>query len=202
MRKGQLYLHLRHHGRKYRKRGAAKDSRGKICDQVSIDKRPEIVALKDRFGDLEMDTVLGKNHKGAILTINDRATKLCWIRLLAGRESKPLTKRVIEVLEPLQSMLQTITVDNGKEFALHKEITQRLKVAIYFAHPYHSWERGANENLNGLIRQYLPKGVSFEGLTEAYVMQIQQQLNNRPRKSLGYLTPKEYAFAKFGIVIT
>ena len=202
MRKGHLYLHLRHHGRKYRKRGAAKDSRGKICDQVSIDERPEIVALKDRFGDLEMDTVLGKNHKGAILTINDRATKLYWIRLLAGRESKPLTKRVIEVLEPLQSMLQTITVDNGKEFVLHKEITQQLKVAIYFAHPYHSWERGANENLNGLIRQYLPKGVSFEGLTEAYVMQIQQQLNNRPRKSLGYLTPKEYAFAKFGIVIT
>ena len=202
MRKGQLYLHLRHHGRKYRKRGAAKDSRGKICDQVSIDERPEIVALKDRFGDLGMDTVLGKNHKGAILTINDRATKLCWIRVLTGRESEPLAKQVIEVLEPLQSMIQTITVDNGKEFALHKEITQRLKVAIYFAHPYHSWERGANENLNGLIRQYLPKGVSFEGLTEAYVMQIQQQLNNRPRKSLGYLTPKEYAFAKFGIVIT
>ena len=202
MRKGQLYLHLRHHGRKYRKRGAAKDSRGKIRDQVSIDERPEIVASKIRFGDLEMDTVLGKNHKGAILTINDRATKLCWIRLLAGRESKPLTKRVIEVLTPLQSMIQTITVDNGEEFTLHKEITQQLKVAIYFAHPYHSWEGGANENLNGLIRQYLPKGVSFEGLTEAYAMQIQQQLNNRPRKSLGYLTPKEYAFAKFGIVIT
>ena len=140
-----------------------------------------------------MDTVLGKNHKGAILTINDRATKLCWIRLLAGRESKPLTKRVIEVLEPLQSMLQTITVDNGKEFALHKEITQQLKVAIYFAHLYYSWERGANENMNGLIRQYLPKGVSFEGLTEAYVMQIQQQLNNRPRKSLGgYCTNRRY----------
>ena len=99
-------------------------------------------------------------------------------------------------------MIQTITVDNGKEFTLHKEITQQLKVAIYFAHPYHSWERGANENLNGLIRQYLPKGVAFEGLTEAYVMQIQQQLNNRPRKSLSYLTPKEYAFAKFGIVFT
>ena len=157
MRKGHLYLHLRHHGRKYRKRGATKDSREKIYDQVSIDERPEIVALKDRFGDLEMDTVLGKNHKGAILTINDRATKLCWIKLLTGRESKSLTKRVIVVLASLQSMIQTITVDNGKEFALHKEITQQLKVAIYFAHPYHSWERGANENLNGLIRQYLPK---------------------------------------------
>ena len=148
MRKGQLYLHLRHHGRKYRKRGAAKDSRGKICDQVSIDERPEIVASKIRFGDLEMDTVLGKNHKGAILTINDRATKLCWIRLLAGRESEPLAKQVIEVLKPLQSIIQTITVDNGKEFALHKAITQQLKIPIYFAHPYHSWERGANENMN------------------------------------------------------
>ena len=202
MRKGQLYLHLRHHGRKYRKRGAAKDSRGKIRDQVSIDERPEIVASKIHFGDLEMDTVLGKNHKGAILTINDRATKLCWIRILTSRESEPLAKQVIEALTPLQSIIQTITVDNGKEFALHKAITQQLKIPIYFAHPYHSWERGANENMNGLIRQYLPKGISFEGVTEAYVLQIQQQLNNRPRKSLGYLTPKEYAFAKFGIVIT
>ena len=193
---------MRHHGRKYRKRGAAKDSRGKIGDQVSIDERPEIVASKIRFGDLEMDTVLGKNHKGAILTINDRATKLCWIRILTSRESEPLAKQVIEALTPLQSIIQTITVDNGKEFALHKAITQQLKIPIYFAHPYHSWERGANENMNGLIRQYLPKGISFEGVTEAYVQQIQQQLNNRPRKSLGYLTPKEYAFAKFGIVVT
>ena len=86
-------------------------------------------------------------------------------------------------------------MDNGKEFALHKAITQQLKIPIYFAHPYHSWERGANENMNGLIRQYLR-------VTEAYVQQIQQQLNNRPRKSLGYLTPKEYTFAKFGIVVT
>ena len=193
---------MRYQGRKYRKRGATKDSRGKIRDQVSIDERPEIVASKIRFGDLEMDTVLGKNHKGAILTINDRATKLCWIRVLTGRESEPLAKQVIEALTPLQSIIQTITVDYEKEFALHKAITQQLKIPIYFAHPYRSWERGANENMNGLIRQYLPKGISFEGVTEAYVQQIQQQLNNRPRKSLGYLTPKEYAFAKFGIVVT
>ena len=93
MRKGQLYLHLRHHGRKYRKRGAAKDSRGKIRGQVSIDERPEIVASKIRFGDLEMDTVLGKNHKGAILTINDRATKLCWIKILTRRERRSRLKR-------------------------------------------------------------------------------------------------------------
>ena len=93
-------------------------------------------------------------------------------------------------------------MDYRKEFALHKAITQQLKVPIYFVYPYHSWERGANENMNGLIRQYLPKGISFEGVTEAYVLQIQQQLNNRSRKSLDYLTPKEYAFAKFEIVVT
>ena len=93
-------------------------------------------------------------------------------------------------------------MDNGKEFAAHLEISDALSVPIYFAHPYHSWERGANENMNGLIRQYLPKCVSFEGVTEAYALQIQQQLNNRLRKSLGYLTPKEYTFAKFGIVVT
>jgi len=102
MRKGQLYLHLRHHGRKYRKRGAAKDSRGRICDQVSIDERPDIVALEDRFGDLEMDTVLGKNHKRAILTINDRATKLCWMRLLTGRESEPLKAATVATLMPIK----------------------------------------------------------------------------------------------------
>ena len=202
MRKGQLYLHLRHHGRKYRKRGAAKDSRGKIRDQVSIDERPEIVASKIRFGDLEMDTVLGKNHKGAILTINDRSTKLCWIRLLTGREeSKPLKAATVATLMPIKDQLKTITVAR-KEFAAHLEISDVLNVPIYFAHPLSLWEHGANENMNGLIRQYLPKGISFEGVTEAYVPQIQQQLNNRPRKSLGYLTPKEYAFAKFGIVVT
>ena len=196
--KGKLYLHLHHRGRKYRKRGAAKDSRGRIRDTMSIDLRPPEVELKKRFGDLEMDTVVGKNHKGAILTINDRSTKLCWIRLLTGREeSKPLKAATVATLMPIKDQLKTITVAR-KEFAAHLEISDVLNVPIYFAHPYHC----ANENMNGLIRQYLPKGVSFEGVTEAYILQIQQQLNNRPRKSLGYLTSKEYAFAKFGIVIT
>lgn len=197
--KGKLYLHLRHRGRKYRKRGAAKDSRGRIPDTMSIDLRPPEVDLKKRFGDLEMDTVVGKNHKGAILTINDRSTKLCWIRLLTGRESESLKAATVATLMPIKDQLKTITVDNGKEFAAHLEISDALNVPIYFAHPYHSWERGANENMNGLIRQYLPKGSSFEHLTEESVWYIQERLNNRPRKMLGYLTPKEYALANFGI---
>ena len=102
MRKGHLYLHLRHHGRKYRKRGAAKDSRGRIRDTMSIDLRPPEVELKKRFGDLEMDTVVGKKHKGAILTINDRSTKLCWIRLLTGRESEPLKAATVATLMPIK----------------------------------------------------------------------------------------------------
>ena len=112
-------------------------------------------------------------------------------------ESEPLKAATVATLMPIKDQLKTITVAR-KEFAAHLEISDVLNVPIYFAHPYHC----ANENMNGLIRQYLPKGVSFEGVTEAYVLQIQQQLNNRPRKSLGYSTPKEYAFAKFGIVIT
>ena len=199
--KGKLYEHLRHRGRKYRRRGAAKDSRGRIRDSVSIDLRPPEVELKNRFGDLEMDTVVGKNHKGAILTINDRVTKLCWIKRLTGREAELLKAATLDILTPIKDKLKTITVDNGKEFAEHLAITKELNIPIYFAHPYHSWERGANENMNGLIRQYLPKGSSFEKLTEERVLYIQEELNNRPRKMLNYLTPKEYALANFGIEI-
>ena len=198
---GNLYTYLRRHGRRYRKRGAAKDLRGILRDQVSIDLRPKIVDEKLRFGDLEMDTVIGRNHKGALLTINDRVTKLCWIFLLKSRDSHILSRTAIEGLSYLKDKLKTITVDNGKEFAQHKTITEALGIPIFFAHPYHSWERGANENMNGLIRQYARKGSSFEDLTEDAVRQIQELLNNRPRKSLGYLTPKEYALLNFGISI-
>ena len=199
--KGKLYLHLHHRGRKYRRRGAAKGSCGRMRDTMSIDLRPPEVELKKRFGDLEMDTVVGKNHKGAILTINDRSTKLCWIRLLTGREeSKPLKAATVATLMPIKDQLKTITVAR-KEFAAHLEISDVLNVPIYFAHPYHSWERGANENMNGLICQYLPKGSSFLHLAEESVWYIQERLNNRPRKMLGYLTPKEYALANSGIEI-
>ena len=128
--KSKLYLHLRHKGRKYRKRDAAKDSRGRIRDTMSIDLRPPEVELKKRFGDLEMDTVVGKNHKGAILTINDRSTKLCWIRLLTGRESESLKAETVATLMPIKDQLKTITVDNRKEFVAHLEISDVLNVSI------------------------------------------------------------------------
>lgn len=194
---GNLNLHLRHKGRKYRKRGAAKDKRGIITNRVDIEKRPKIVDEKIRFGDCEIDTVIGKNHKGALLTINDRVTSMVWISLLSGKEAEPLTEKTIEVLTPIKNSLFTITADNGKEFAYHQKIAEALNVDVYFAKPYHSWERGANENTNGLIRQYFPKGTSFENITNEQVIDVQNKLNNRPRKKLGFLSPNEFFITNF-----
>lgn len=194
---GDLHTHLRRKGRKYRKRGAKKDTRGVIRDRVSIDERPKVVDEKSRFGDLEIDLVMGANHRRALLTANDRATRLSWMALLEGKDSKELAKKAVAMLLPCKGMLHTITSDNGKEFAEHKAIAEALGVDYYFAHPYHSWERGANENMNGLIRQYLPKGTSFDNLNDNVVRKIQDKLNNRPRKNLGFLTPIEFFFANF-----
>lgn len=194
---GNLFENLRHTGRKYRKRGNFKDRRGIIKNRVDITERPKIVDAKNRFGDLEIDTVIGKNHQGALLTINDRVTGLVWIKLLEGKEAEPLTKSAIEALMPIKDRLHTITADNGKEFAKHETIAKELNLKVYFAKPYHSWERGANENTNGLIRQYFPKGSSFQNITHEQVLYAQNELNNRPRKKLGFLSPNEYFLANF-----
>lgn len=194
---GTLYRHLRRKGRKYRKRGLSKDRRGMIQGRVGIEKRPAAVDEKVRFGDLELDTVIGRNHKGAILTVNDRATGLCWLAKLEGKESEPLKEAMIRKLLPFKGLLKTATADNGKEFAGHREFAEALGIDVFFARPYHSWERGANENMNGLIRQYVPKGSSFEDLTDEYIELIQNKLNNRPRKRLGFLTPIEFFITKF-----
>lgn len=194
---GELHKHLRRHGRKYRKRGAAKDSRGIIKGRVGIEQRPAVVDEKKRFGDFEIDLVLGRNHKGALLTANDRATRLSLLTPLNGKSAEEVKDAAIKLFAPFKGLLKTITSDNGKEFALHKEIAGALGVDYYFAHPYHSWERGANENMNGLIRQYLPKGTSFEILEDNCTRLIQSKLNNRPRKILGFLTPIEYFFRNF-----
>lgn len=189
---GKLYIHLRHKGRKYRKRGNAKDCRGIIKDRVDIGKRPAIVDEKERLGDLEIDTVIGQNHKGALLTINDRVSSKVWIAKLNGKNAKELAKKTIETLNPFKDFTNTITSDNGKEFAEHKTISKELNVDFYFAKPYHSYERGANENMNGLIRQYFPKGSSFENISIKDVQRVQDILNNRPRKKLNFLTPNEF----------
>lgn len=186
-----LYMHLRRRGRLHKKRGTLTNSRGFIKNRADIDRRPAIVDEKVRFGDLEIDTVIGKNHKGALLTINDRVTGLVWIRLLSGKDASLLTRAAIDALQPFKDQIHTITADNGKEFSFHEEIARKLNIFVYFAKPYHSWERGANENSNGLIRQYFPKGTDFRNITDEQVMRVQNILNSRPRKRLGYITPKE-----------
>jgi IS30 family transposase len=154
---GHLHTHLRHKGRKYRKRGASKDSRGIIKGRVGIQERPAIVEEKLRIGDMEIDTMIGRNHKGALLTINDRVSSKVWIAKLDSNDSTKLAEKAIGVLLPYQHIIHTITSDNGKEFADHVTISQDLGIDFYFAEPYSPWQRGANENTNGLIRQYFPK---------------------------------------------
>jgi len=188
---GELYIHLRRRNKRYRKRGNLKDSRGIIKDKVSIDERPKIVEEKNRFGDLEIDTIIGKNKKGAILTINDRWSGKVWIKKLVGKFAKPLSEKTVEILYSIKDLIYTITGDNGKEFADHKTISKQLELSFYFAHVYHSWERGANENTNGLIRQYIPKKIDFSTITDEYIEYVQNKLNDRPRKRLNFLTPNE-----------
>jgi IS30 family transposase len=186
---GSLYSYLRTQGKRYRKRGSAKDNRGQIVGRIGIEKRPKEVDDKMRLGDVEIDLVIGENHKQALLTINDRLTGVVKIRKVGSKEACGIEKAVIEALQDWKPFLHTITSDNGKEFANHKAIAQSLNISYYFARPYHSWERGANENLNGLIRQYFPKKSSFECLTNEQIQEVEDKLNNRPRKRFGYETP-------------
>jgi IS30 family transposase len=137
--KGSLFIHLRRKGRKYRKRGSAKDNRGIIKDRVDISQRPAIVNEKIRLGDLEIDTIIGKNHRGAILTINDRVSSYVWMAKLNGKDADELAMKAVEILRPHAHWIHTITGDNGKEFADHKKIAQQIGIDFYFAKPYHSW---------------------------------------------------------------
>lgn len=189
---GNLHQHLRHQGRKYRKRGAYKDSRGIITNRVDIDQRPEIVTQKKRFGDLEVDTIIGKNHQGAIVTLNDRATGMLKMKKVETREANVVEKAIVNLIEDWKPFgLHTMTADNGKEFANHQTISETTGVDIFFAKPYHSWQRGANENLNGLVRQYLPKKTDFSSISDEHVQAIENKINERPRKRYNYRSPIE-----------
>lgn len=186
---GDLYKHLRH--KRYKRRSASPDNRGKIKNIISIDERPEIVDEKTRLGDWEADTVIGKGHKGVLVTLSERYSKLNLVAHVGTKHAGPVTQAIIDMLKPYKGELKTITFDNGKEFAYHETIKEVLEVETYFAHPYSSWERGLNENHNGLIRQYLPKGEPLDKVNEYQVLEIQLKLNNRPRKLLKFKTPAE-----------
>ena len=193
---GDLYKHLRTQGKTYRKRGASKDKRGQIVGRIGIENRPIEVEEKQRFGDLEIDLVIGKDHKGALLTINDRFTGMLQMKKIESKDAEIVKNVTIKLLQNWKPFLQTITSDNGKEFAKHKSIAEELEIDYYFANPYCSWERGANENLNGLVRQYFPKGSDFSLITDKQVKKVVEKLNNRPRKRHQFNSPNEVYLQK------
>lgn len=197
---GTLYRHLRSQ-KKQRKRYGGYIRRGQIPNRTSIDQRPKIVASKGRFGDWEADTIVGARHKGGILSVVERKSKLTRLRKLKSKAAEEMQHTSVELLSPLASRVHTITVDNGKEFCQHEQIAAGLQARIYFAHPYSSWERGLNENTNGLVRQYFPKKYEFSRITDKDLQQVEDKLNNRPRKTLGYRTPNEVFFKQRSVAL-
>jgi len=189
---GKLYVHTRHK-LKYRKRPQGKHI--SIKNRVSIEQRPDIVNLKQRFGDWEMDTIIGENGKGAIVTLVERTTAFCMSEKLPhGKVAKELTKIVHRMLLPYKDAVHTITLDNGTEFADHQRLAKLLNTQIYFAHPYSSWEKGLIEYTNKLFRQYIPKKENFDKFNNQQIKQIQYKINNRPRCNLNFYSPKEIFF--------
>ena len=192
---GSLYLHLRCK-QKRKKRYGSYDRRGTLKNRVSIDERPDMVEERNRIGDWEADTIIGKAHKQAIVSLTERKSGLALIYKVDRRTKGNTEGAVRRLLRSISDQVHTITSDNGKEFARHEQIAKRLKCDFYFAHPYSSWERGTNENTNGLIRQYFPKNRDFRTITDKELIHAMKRLNNRPRKRLGYKTPNEVFFGE------
>lgn len=189
---GGLYTHLRGARKRRRKRYGAYDSRGRLAGKRSIDTRPAGATHRSRYGHWEGDTVLGDSQGGAcILTFVERKSGYTAIGKLRRRTTDEVNARATHLLQRQPRPVHTITFDNGTEFHAYEALEAQVAARIYFATPHHAWERGTNENTNGLIRQYLPKGVSMEHLTQADCTRIATKLNRRPRKRLGYRTPQE-----------
>lgn len=197
---GDLYKHLR--CQKHRKkRYGARERRGQLSDRINIEARPAIVAQRSRLGDWELDTIIGKGHKQAIVSLTERKARLTLIAKVERKTADQVATAIVSLLKPHAKKIHTLTSDNGKEFAQHKNIAESLKAAFYFAHPYASWERGTNENMNGLIRQYFPKHRDFRTITDKEIQLAVDRLNNRPRKCLGYRTPNEVFFGKSPVAL-
>lgn len=187
--KDNIRKHLRHG--EHKGRTSNMSGSALISNRVSIDERP-VEADGRSIGDWEMDTIVGKNGKGAIVTLVDR--KSCYMlmeKLETGKQTVPLAHAVVRLLRESQLPVRTITTDNGSEFAAHEIIARELGTTVYFAHPYSSWEKGAIENMNGLIRQYIPKKTNFKGISKGMIKHIIEKLNNRPRKKNQFQKPKD-----------
>lgn len=184
---GNLYKHCRHQLKHFNR--ANKQKYNCIKDRVMIDQR-EKEADGNRFGDWEMDLIIGKNGKGAILTLVERSCDyLVMKKLKNGKNAKSVAKAAVALLTPFMGSIKTITTDNGSEFAEHKYIAKRLNTRVFFTHPYSSWEKGNIEHANKLIRQYIPKGTDFNHLSDDAIYSIQKKINRRPRKKLNFSLP-------------
>jgi len=187
---GDLYRNLRIAGvKKRRKRYGQKDWRGKIPNRVDIDQRPAIVEKKTRIGDWEADLVSGVHHRGFLVTLVERRSKYTLIGQVRQKTAAEVTTEIVRLLTPHKERVQTITYDNGREFAAHEMVNEGLDCQSYLAKPYHSWERGLNENTNGLIRQYFPKGMDLRDVSREELAFVMKRLNHRPRKTLAFKPP-------------
>ncbi|WP_036161342.1 IS30 family transposase [Marinimicrobium sp. LS-A18] len=192
---GNLWTHLRQSPKVRRKRYKAYDSRGRLADKRHITERPRTVETRRYKGHWEIDTVMGKGSTDCIVTLVERKTGFLMIGKLQDRSTRSLNKKTKRLISRDPLLFKTITADNGTEFHQYKNIEAHSSVKFYFANPYHSWERGSNENVNGLIRQYIPKGTSMEHLTQQQCDHIANELNSRPRKRHQYRSPSELYYA-------
>ncbi|MBS3752370.1 MAG: IS30 family transposase [Anaerolineales bacterium] len=197
---GKLHKHLRCQ-KKRRKRYGSNDRRGKIPDRVSIEERPAVVEERKRLGDWEADTMLGKKNSYALVTLVERKSRFTLLKKIDNRTAEAAKNAIVQMLKPYPTKTLTITCDNGKEFADHQEIAEELDTDVYFAHAYASWERGTNENTNGLVRQYFPKGSDFSKITDEDTQFAKNRLNTRPRKCLDIMTPEMVFFKSSAVAV-
>lgn len=197
---GDLYRHLRCQ-KKRRKRYGTYDRRGKLPNCRSIEERPAIVSTRQRLGDWEVDTLIGQKHKQALVTLTERKSRFTLLGKVSGRTAHAVRQQVCRLLLPVKDKVHTLTSDHGKEFADHAQIAETLQLKFYFAHPYAAWERGTNENTNGLLRQYFPKKSDFHAIANKQLEQASSKLNFRPRKSLRFKTPFE-VFYQTSVALT
>jgi len=194
---GELWKYLRQSHRRRRKRYGSQERRGQMPGRRMIDKRPKVVNERKRVGDWESDTLEGRKSAGLLATHVERKGRYTIAIKLDDKSADTVTQSTLETMKKLPpEKVKTMTFDNGKEFAGFKELEHGLGMRSYFAHPYHSWERGTNENTNGLLRQFFPKGVDFDRISQSDVDRAAELLNNRPRKCLNYRTPTEVFWSK------
>lgn len=187
---GTLYKNLRINGKRRYRRRAKAGRVGKITGRVGIEERPKVVDARGRHGDWEADLIEGSKGSGFLLSLYERKARLGKLIHLPDKGSEGTARAIVETLEGYK--VETITYDNGLEFSRHVEISLALDAEGYFCAPYHSWEKGGVENFNGLVRQYFPKGSSFEGITPEELQRVEDEINQRPRKTLGFRSPSDH----------